>query len=126
MSISASLGDVLRRELTGLVELSDGQIGALTAHYELMLVWNARMALTTVTDVEEAAVRHYCESLVLGSHLTSGRVADIGSGPGFPGIPAAILRPDCQFDLVESNQRKAVFLREAARGLKNVRVVAAR
>jgi len=84
------------------------------------------MSLTTVTGVEEAAVRHYCESLFLGARLTPGLVADIGSGPGFPGIPAAILRADCHFDLVESNQRKAVFLREASRGMPNVRVLATR
>ena len=50
----------------------------------------------------------------------------MGSGPGFPGLVAAISRPDCQFDLVESHQRKAVFLKEASRGLGNVRVVAKR
>ena len=54
------------------------------------------------------------------------RSIDVGSGPGFPGIPVAIYRPDCQVTLIESHQRKAVFLREAIRGLSNVTVVAGR
>jgi len=53
-------------------------------------------------------------------------VVAIGSGPGFPGIPAAILRPDWKVTLLESNSRKCVFLRESSRGLPNVRVVNAR
>ena len=51
---------------------------------------------------------------------------DIGSGAGFPGIPVAIYRPECNLDLVESHKRKAVFLREAVRELTNVRVLAQR
>jgi 16S rRNA (guanine527-N7)-methyltransferase len=51
------------------------------------------------------------------------RVLDVGSGAGFPGIPVAILRPECLIDLAESHQRKAVFLREASRNLPNVRVL---
>jgi 16S rRNA (guanine(527)-N(7))-methyltransferase RsmG len=54
------------------------------------------------------------------------RVVDVGSGAGFPGFPVAILRPDCRLTLVESHQRKAVFLREASRKTGNVRVIAKR
>jgi 16S rRNA (guanine527-N7)-methyltransferase len=78
--------------------------------------------------MEEAVERHYCESLFLGAHLPPGclRIADIGSGAGFPGFPVAVLRPDCSVTLIESHQRKAVFLREASRKLPNVRVLARR
>jgi 16S rRNA (guanine527-N7)-methyltransferase len=78
--------------------------------------------------MEEAVERHYCESLFLGAHLPQGnlRIADIGSGAGFPGFPVAVLRPDCSVSLIESHQRKAVFLREASRNLPNVRVLARR
>jgi len=51
---------------------------------------------------------------------------DIGSGAGFPGFPVAVLRPECSVTLIESHQRKAVFLREASRNLLNVRVLARR
>jgi 16S rRNA (guanine527-N7)-methyltransferase len=66
--------------------------------------------------------------LYLATRLPEGplRIIDIGSGAGFPGIPVAIYRPECTVDLVEAHQRKAVFLREAARNLTNVRVLAQR
>lgn len=72
--------------------------------------------------------RHYCESLFLAAHLPQGalRVGDIGSGAGFPGIPLAIARPECSLALVESHQRKSVFLRETTRELANARVIAMR
>jgi len=78
--------------------------------------------------VEAAVERHYAESLFLAKHLQPVplRIVDVGSGPGFPGYPVAVLRPDCSVTLVESHQRKAVFLKEAARLLPNVRVLAQR
>jgi len=121
-----SLVEVIRREMTGLMEIPESSMAQFQAHYDLMERWNRTLNLTTVTEVEEAAVRHYCESLYLARVLTPGHVVDVGSGPGFPGLIAAIARPDCQFDLVESHQRKAVFLREAARRLTNVRVLSQR
>lgn len=126
MSTSASLGDIVRREMAGVLELGDQQISLLESHFRLLLAWNARMNLTTVTKLPEAAIRHYCESLFLAAHLTAGTVADIGTGAGFPGIPVAIARPDCRVDLIESHQRKAVFLREACRALPNARVLGQR
>jgi 16S rRNA (guanine527-N7)-methyltransferase len=120
--------DLLRAKLRGIVELPRAQIAALEAHYDLLLRWNKRVNLTTLTSLEEAVERHYCESLFLGTHLPAGnlRVVDIGSGAGFPGFPVAILRPECTVALVESHQRKAVFLREASRKIGNVRVIAKR
>jgi 16S rRNA (guanine527-N7)-methyltransferase len=120
--------DLLRQRLAGVVELSAGQVGALEAHYQLLLRWNRTLNLTSIRRMEEAVERHYCESLFLGTHLPQGhlRIADIGSGAGFPGFPTAVLRPDCSVTLIESHQRKAVFLREASRNLANVRVLARR
>jgi 16S rRNA (guanine(527)-N(7))-methyltransferase RsmG len=120
--------ELLRARMRGIAELSPAQIAALQAHYELLLCWNKTVNLTTITSLEEAVERHYCESLFLGVHLPAGalRVVDVGSGAGFPGFPVAILRPDCSVTLVESHQRKAVFLREASRKLANVRVIAKR
>ena len=126
MSTSTSLGSALRELVRPVVPVSDEQIARLEQHFALLLKWNARMNLTRVTDPVEAATRHYGESLFLAARLTPGTVLDIGSGAGFPGIPAAIVRPDCQFHLIDSNQRKAVFLREASRDLPNVRVSATR
>src|ERR1700682_5683540 len=89
-----------------------------------MLRWNKTINLTRIERVEEAVDRHYAESLFLGSNLPPGRlsIADVGSGAGFPGVPIAILRPELSVFLIESHQRKAVFLKEATRGLPNVSV----
>src|SRR5580693_8645036 len=90
--------------------------------------WNQTVNLTAIRMREEAIERHYCESLFLGARLPAGalRIADVGSGAGFPGFPVAILRPECSVTLIESHQRKAVFLREASRAVPNVRVLAKR
>ena len=119
--------ELLRAHLGG-IELPEAQIEAFEAHYHLMVRWNKALNLTKITEMHEAIERHYVESLFLGAHLPTGswRIADVGSGPGFPGFPVAVLRPECQVTLIESHQRKAVFLREATRGMANVKVLAIR
>jgi 16S rRNA (guanine527-N7)-methyltransferase len=130
MSTSASRGfsELLREKLAGLVELPPEHIQALQNHYELLLRWNRVLNLTSIDSLEEAVERHYCESVFLTIYLPAEplRIADIGSGAGFPGIPVALLRPDCRVSLIESHQRKAVFLREATRAMPNVEVLAKR
>ncbi|MGA2185515.1 MAG: 16S rRNA (guanine(527)-N(7))-methyltransferase RsmG [Bryobacteraceae bacterium] len=107
--------------------LSDHQLGALERHYDLLVRWNRVLNLTSIRNVEEAVVRHYCECLFFASLLPEcGRILDLGSGAGFPGIPIAILRSACTVSLLESHKRKAVFLREATRELGNVEVLAQR
>ena len=90
----------------------------------MLVRWNKRFNLTAIREETAIVERHYCESLFLGTHLSQGhlRIADVGSGAGFPGVPVAVQRPDCAVTLIESHQRKAVFLRESTRGLANVRV----
>jgi 16S rRNA (guanine(527)-N(7))-methyltransferase RsmG len=108
--------------------LSAKQIAQLQAHYDLLVRWNAKLNLTRIESPEQAELLHYCESLYVGASLPQGSltIADIGTGAGFPGIPIAILRPECHVTLVESHQRKAVFLREATRELPNVKVFSGR
>ena len=120
--------DLLQRELAAWVALSPEQVSRLYEHYGLLERWNRRMNLTSVEPGRELVVRHYCESLFFAAQLEnhSSSVVDIGSGAGFPGVPIAILKPDSRVSLVESNQRKAVFLREATRHMANVSVVAQR
>jgi|KBSMisStaDraftv2_1062788.scaffolds.fasta_scaffold104496_3 16S rRNA (guanine527-N7)-methyltransferase len=116
---------LLAREFAPYGALTIEQIEQLEAHYDLLVRWNARLNLTRIESVEEAVRLHYCESLFAGIKLPAGplRVVDVGSGAGFPGIPIAILRPECAVTLVESHRRKGVFLREASRNLSNVTVV---
>jgi len=120
--------DLLRERLAGIAELTDAQAAALESHYDLLVHWNRKLNLTAIRDLTEAVERHYGESIFLAAHLPAGalRIADVGSGAGFPGFPVAIYRSDCRVTLIESHQRKAVFLKEAARGLSNVRVLARR
>ncbi len=120
--------DALTSRLAGIAELTSQQVAALEAHYQTMLRWNRSMNLTSISGLEEAVERHYCESLFLAASLPPGplSIVDIGSGAGFPGFPVAVCRPDCSVTLVESHQRKAVFLHEVSRALPNVRVLSKR
>jgi 16S rRNA (guanine(527)-N(7))-methyltransferase RsmG len=117
--------ELLVREFAPYGSLTDEQIDALESHYNLLIQWNARLNLTRIESVEDAVKLHYCESLFVGTKLPGGplRIVDVGSGAGFPGVPIAILRPECLITLVESHKRKGVFLREASRNLKNVAVI---
>ena len=91
-------------------EAGDG----LTQYYELLNLWNPRLHLVAPCSPREFATRHVLESLVLLKHLPhGGSVADVGSGGGLPIIPCLIARPDLHAVLIESAQKKAVFLREA-------------
>ena len=103
-------------------------MAALERHYSLLMHWNRRRNLTRIQELEDSVQLHYCESLFLGKSLPAGalRVADIGSGAGFPGFPVAVVRPESNVDLIESHNRKAVFLREACSELGNIRVIAER
>lgn len=119
---------VLEGEFSPYGTLTSRQVDLLEQHYLLLLQWNRKINLTRITSLLDAVRFHYCESLYLAQSLPRRalRVVDIGSGAGFPGIPVAIFRPDCEIHLVESNRRKGVFLGEAARDLPNIRVLGAR
>lgn len=119
---------LLAAEFAPYQVLSTIQLDILESHYALLCKWNKKINLCRIRDVREAVELHYCESLYLGRHLPAGplRLADVGSGAGFPGFPIAVLRVDCEVDLIESDQRKAAFLRESRSGLPNLRVIASR
>ncbi|MBI3471272.1 MAG: 16S rRNA (guanine(527)-N(7))-methyltransferase RsmG [Candidatus Solibacter usitatus] len=97
-------------------------------HLDLVLRWNRNLNLTRITELDEIVERHYAESLFLAMQLPPGplSIVDIGSGAGFPGVPVAVARPESRITLVESHRRKAVFLKEVARGLPNIVVESTR
>ncbi|HYL91878.1 MAG TPA: 16S rRNA (guanine(527)-N(7))-methyltransferase RsmG [Alphaproteobacteria bacterium] len=106
---------------------------AQTAIYiDLLLKWNARVNLTGVRDPSEMVTRHFGESFFVARTLLrtgeSSTVIDLGSGAGFPGMPMAMFAPAANVTLIESNTRKAAFLKEAvfALKLKNVAVFSGR
>jgi 16S rRNA (guanine527-N7)-methyltransferase len=110
----------------GGVSLSDSQLAQLASYLDLLLRWNARINLTAVRDPEQIVTRHFGESLFAARHLYPScsletgdwSLLDIGSGPGFPGLPIKIWAPALSTTLLESNQRKATFLREVVRALE--------
>jgi 16S rRNA (guanine527-N7)-methyltransferase len=121
----------------GGATLSEPQLAQLRHYLELLLRWNARMNLTAVREPEQIVTRHFGESLFAARHLYppgwkpetgNWKLLDVGSGPGFPGLPIGIWAPAAQVTLLESNHRKATFLREVIRALQltGVEVLATR
>ena len=105
----------------GEVQLSETQLQQVSTHLALLLKWNARTNLTAISDPEEIVTRHFGESLFTARLLftpgTHESAIDIGSGAGFPGLPLKVWNPNLELTLVESNQKKAVFLKEVVRAL---------
>ena len=106
-----------------LVETDDAALlPKLSIYLDLLLRWNAHTNLTALRDPERIAERHFGESLFAGRVLARllepcSTLLDVGSGPGFPGVPIALLLPEIHVTLAESQQKKAAFLREVLRAL---------
>lgn len=97
------------------VALTAEALDGLSRYYELILLWNSRVHLVAPCSPEEFATRHVLESLVLLKHLPNDvNVAEVGAGAGLPSVPCLIVRRDLGAVLVESSQKKAVFLREVS------------
>jgi 16S rRNA (guanine527-N7)-methyltransferase len=108
--------------------LSAAQLQSISMYIDILLRWNARINLTAIRNEEEIVTRHFGESLFAAQHLfprapearspkPEARTADLGCGAGFPGIPIKLWAPHIALTLIESNQKKATFLREVARVL---------
>ena len=110
------------------IDLTDEQAGQLTTHLELLDEWGKRMNLTAIRDRPSQITKHVLDSLSVRPFLRGGRIADVGSGAGFPGIPLAVVEPGRHFALIESTGKKCRFLEHVrdALCLPNVEVVQAR
>ena len=104
--------------------LTDMQLRHISVYIDLLLRWNARVNLTSIRAPEEIVQRHFGESLFAARQLYSDPLVtnndmaiDLGSGAGFPGLPLKIWAPGLHITLIESNQKKATFLREVIRAL---------
>ena len=110
--------------------VNEQQVLQIQQYMGLLLKWNEAVNLTAIRDPLEILYRHFCESMFAASivSLDNGRLADVGSGGGFPGLPLKIVRPELGLFLVESNVKKATFLAEAVRelGLTGARVIVSR
>ena len=87
-------------------------------YLEEMLRWNKTHGLTTIVEPSEGVIKHLADSLSIHKLIKGERLVDVGSGAGFPGIPLALLFPEKQITLVESQNKKAAFLRHIKRTLK--------
>lgn len=109
---------------------SDKQVLQIQQYIRILLVWNEKLNLTAIRDPLEILYRHFCESMyaAVAVPVKDGRLADVGTGAGFPGLPLKIVRPDLRVFLIESNLKKAAFLAEVVRelGLVEVQVLVRR
>src|SRR5271168_2697729 len=99
---------------------NDIQVLQIQQYMKLLLTWNEKINLTAIRDPLEILYRHFCESMyaAVAVPVENGRLADVGSGAGFPGIPLKIMRPGLLTFLVESNMKKATFLAEVLRNIE--------
>jgi 16S rRNA (guanine527-N7)-methyltransferase len=108
----------------------DDQVLQIQQYIEILLAWNEKVNLTAIRDPLEILYRHFCESMYasVAVPVENGRLADVGSGGGFPGLPLKIIRPNLRVFLVESNIKKATFLAEVVRtlDLKDTQVIVRR
>ncbi|PYU34905.1 MAG: 16S rRNA (guanine(527)-N(7))-methyltransferase RsmG [Acidobacteria bacterium] len=122
--IARALSPYIRQTVSG------PQLMSIATYLALLKKWNQTIPLTSIGEDSEIVARHFGESMFAGSLLPMerGRLADVGSGAGFPGLPLKIAYPDLQVTLVEPNVKKCAFLREvqATLGLSGLEIVRSR
>ncbi len=123
----------LQQQLSALlrsadIRLTDQQKQQLTGYVEMLHKWNKAYNLTSVRQPEQMLVRHIMDSIVVEPHLTGSRVIDVGTGPGLPGVPLAIVRPESHFVLLDSLGKRVRFLKQVQHelGLTNIEPVQSR
>ena len=116
--------NICRGANTLSLSLTEEQADLLTRYVELLAKWNKAYNLTAVRDINEMVSRHILDSLSIAPYMTGDYLMDVGSGPGLPGMIMAIMYPEKQFTLLDSNGKKTRFMTQAKMelGLKNVRV----
>jgi len=110
------------------ISLPENQQQQLVDYVALLHKWNKAYNLTSVRSPDEMLVRHILDSIVVEPHLQGTRFIDVGTGPGLPGIPLAIVRPDAHFTLLDSLGKRIRFLRQVQHelGLTNITPVQSR
>lgn len=113
------------------IELTDIEVQKFQRYYELLIEWNQKMNLTALVEPEDVALKHFCDSILLLKYVDiphGSSVIDVGTGAGFPSIPIKIVRPDIKLCLLDSLNKRLVFLGEVVKelGLDNVEIVHSR
>jgi 16S rRNA (guanine527-N7)-methyltransferase len=123
-SPAAVTPEMITRALTQYqISANPQQIEQVLLYLKLLLKWNDKVNLTAIRDPLEILHRHFCECMFAAESvpIERGRLADVGSGAGFPGLPLKIMRPELEIFLIESNLKKATFLAEVIRELTLVK-----
>ncbi|MCR4806366.1 MAG: 16S rRNA (guanine(527)-N(7))-methyltransferase RsmG [Lachnospiraceae bacterium] len=120
--------DLLKKSLDSLgIKYDEDQIEKFDLFYDLLTDWNKRMNLTAITEYDDVVIKHFVDSILICKFedLKDKKIIDIGTGAGFPGIPLKIINPSCEILLLDSLNKRIVFLEEVVRelGLKNVRLI---
>ncbi|MBS0924977.1 16S rRNA (guanine(527)-N(7))-methyltransferase RsmG [Providencia sp. JGM181] len=110
------------------IQLTDKQKQQLVDYVGLLHKWNKAYNLTSVREPEQMLVRHIMDSIVVNDHLKGDKFIDVGTGPGLPGVPLAIVRPDAHFVLLDSLGKRIRFLKQVQHelGLTNIEPVQSR
>ena len=123
-NVALSLADVATALAPFGIALADAQLASISRYVDLLLIWNQSVNLTAILDPVEIVSRHFGESIFAGSFISMhlGRLTDVGTGAGFPGMPLKIAFQDLSVVLLEPNRKKCAFLTEAksALGLSGV------
>lgn len=114
---------MLKTKLIALIKktdliVTDEQIDLLVGYVEMLNKWNKAYNLTSVRDPNEMLIKHIMDSLVVSPYLQGESFIDVGTGPGLPGIPLAIINANKSFDLVDSLGKRVSFLKQAKFELK--------
>lgn len=110
------------------INISDQQKEQLLAYVNLLAKWNKAYNLTSVREPQQMLIRHIMDSIMVESHLSGNKFIDVGTGPGLPGIPLAIVRPNASFTLLDSLGKRVRFLKQVEHelGLTNLVLVQSR
>ena len=126
--------EVFSKELKNKAEqiniiLEERQIENFYKYMNLLLEWNEKMNLTAITDPDEIIFKHFIDSITILKEIKdNSKLVDVGTGAGFPGIPLSIMKPTLKITLVDSLNKRLIFLQEVVKELelKNIEIIHAR
>lgn len=104
-------------------QLTDLQVSQLCQFGDLLLEWNQKLNLTRITDPEEVILKHFIDSMVLSKFIKGTKLADLGTGAGFPGIPLKVLHPELDVVLMDSLKKRLEFLDKVILSLSLKKIV---
>jgi len=129
MSKEAFLSQMEDKLLELKIHFSVEQLEQFFEYMNLLIEWNEKMNLTAITEPEEIILKHFIDSITILNKLEdNAKIVDVGTGAGFPGIPLSIMNPTLKITLVDSLNKRLIFLQEVVNklNLKNIEIVHAR